>query len=72
VDRDMFYDYVVRAMVLIVNYETEYKNICPFRDIIESLISQLGISNDIEAEEIPGIIERAEALAEEIIGDNVR
>jgi hypothetical protein len=68
----MFYDYIVRAMVLIVSYETGHRNICPFRDIIESLISQLGISNDIEAEEIPGIIERAEALAEEIIGDNVR
>lgn len=69
-DRDMFYDYVVRAMVLIVSYETGRKAICPFRDIIEDLIGQLGISNDIEAEEIPNIIDRAEMLAEEIVKDN--
>jgi hypothetical protein len=69
-DRDMFYDYVVRAMVLIVSYETGHRVICPFRGIIEDLIGQLGISNDIEAEEIPDIIDRAEMLAEEIIRDN--
>lgn len=69
-DRDMFYDYVVRAMVLIVSYETGRKAICPFRGIIEELIGQLGISNDIEAEEMPEIIDRAEMLAEEIIRDN--
>ena len=67
----MFYDYVVRAMVLIVSYETRYKNICPFRDIIEDLVCQLGISSDIEAEEIPDIVDRAEMLAEEIIRDNM-
>ena len=38
-DRDMFYDYVVRAMVLIVSYETGHRAICPFRGIIEELIS---------------------------------
>lgn len=69
-DRDMFYDYVVRAMVLIVSYETGRRVICPFRGIIEELIGQLGVSNDIEAEEIPEIIDRAEELAEEIIRDN--
>ena len=68
-DREMFYDYVVRAMVLIVNYETKYKIYCPFRSIIEDLISQLGISNNIEAEEIPEIMDRAEMLVEEIISD---
>lgn len=66
----MFYDYVVRAMVLIVSYETGRKAICPFRGIIEELIGQLGISNDIEAEEIPEIIDGAEMLAEEIVRDN--
>ena len=70
-ERDMFYDYIVRAMVLIVSYERRYKNICPFRGIIEDLVCQLGISSDIEAEEIPDIVGRAEALAEEIIRDNV-
>lgn len=70
-DREMFYDYVVRAMVLIENYEKSYKNICPFRGVIEDLITQLGISNDIEAEEIPDIIDRAEMLADEIIRDNI-
>ena len=69
-DRGMFYDYVVRAMVLVVNYEIGHRAICPFRGIIEDLITHLGISNDIEAEEIPSIIERAEVLAEEIIGDS--
>ena len=69
-DRDMFYDYVVRAMVLIISYETRYKITCPFRGIIEDLISQLGVSNNIEAEEIPEIIDRAEMLAEEIIRDS--
>lgn len=66
-DRDMFYDYVVRAMVLIVSYEEGHRAICPFRSIIEDLIGQLGISNDIGAEEIPEIIDRAEMLAEEIV-----
>jgi hypothetical protein len=66
-DRDMFYDYVVRAMVLIVSYEEGYRAICPFRGIIEELITQLGVSNDIEAEEIPDIIDRAEELANEIV-----
>ena len=70
--REMFYDYVVRAMCLVINYELSYKNICPFRKVIEGLISQLGISNDIEAEEIPDIIDRAETLAEEIIKDNTK
>jgi hypothetical protein len=70
-DRDMFYDYVVRAMVLIVSYETGRKTVCHFRSIIKDLIYQLGISNGIEAEEIPEIIGRAEDLAEEIIRDNV-
>ena len=70
-DRDMFYDYVVRAIVSIVNYETKHRAICPFRGIIEDLIGQLGISNDIEAEEIPDIINRAEELAEEIIKDSM-
>lgn len=63
----MFYDYVVRAMVLIVSYEEGYKAICSFRGIIEDLICQLGVSNNIEAEEIPDIIDRAEMLAEEIV-----
>ena len=67
----MLYDYVVRAMVLIVNYEKSRKTICPFRDVIEGLITQLGISNDIEAEEIPDIISRAEMLADEILRDNI-
>ena len=70
-DRDMFYNYVVRAMVLIENYEKSRKNICPFRGVIEDLITQLGISNDIEAEEIPDIINRAEMLADEILRDNI-
>ena len=69
-DRDMFYDYIVRVMVLIVSYETGHRAICPFRGIIEDFIGQLGISNDIEAEEIPEIINRAEMLAEEIVRDS--
>lgn len=59
-NQKLFYDYVIEAMFLVNKYENKFGIICPFRDIIEGLITQLGISNNIEAEEVSNIISEAE------------
>ena len=63
---------MIRAIVLIENFEDSYNYVCPFAELIEDMLIQLCISNGIEAEEAEKMIVEAREVAITIVKENKR